>query len=175
MAPGSRHPSRDDGEGLNGYLSAIERRKESDSFGGSLSGAVSARSPSPRRKGSEPFKAGIRGRCRYLAVSLALAGARSPLRSAVRSRSSQLRRAQQSREWIGAWARYRHTVSSIVQGKIFGQVCLRLRWRWHVWCLMDNSYHVVIETIGDGWSSNRRQLKRSLANHRSALDRFPAF
>lgn len=34
----------------------------------------------------------------------------------------------------------------------FAQVCSWFNWRCHVWCLMDNHYHLVIETIEGGLS-----------------------
>jgi len=32
--------------------------------------------------------------------------------------------------------------------EIFGNVCNRYNWRCHAYCLMDNHYHIVIETAG---------------------------
>ena len=29
---------------------------------------------------------------------------------------------------------------------LLGRVCYRFNWRCHVYCLMDNHYHIVIET-----------------------------
>jgi REP element-mobilizing transposase RayT len=31
--------------------------------------------------------------------------------------------------------------------KVFSQVCSRFNWLCYAWCLMDNHYHIVIETI----------------------------
>jgi len=41
---------------------------------------------------------------------------------------------------------------------IFAQVCSRYNWRCHAWCLMDNHYHIVIETIEGNLSQGMRQL-----------------
>ena len=40
----------------------------------------------------------------------------------------------------------------------FSQVCSRFNWRCHAWCLMDNHYHIVIETIEGNLSQGMRQL-----------------
>jgi REP element-mobilizing transposase RayT len=40
----------------------------------------------------------------------------------------------------------------------FAQVCSRFNWRCHAWCLMDNHYHIVIETIEGNLSQGMRQL-----------------
>jgi len=37
-------------------------------------------------------------------------------------------------------------------------VCLRFNWRCHAWCLMDNHYHLVIETVEGNLSRGMRQL-----------------
>jgi len=42
--------------------------------------------------------------------------------------------------------------------EIFGAVCERFNWRCHAWCLMDNHYHVVVETIDGNLSKGMRQL-----------------
>ena len=42
--------------------------------------------------------------------------------------------------------------------EIFGGVCERFNWRCHAWCLMDNHYHVVVETIEGNLSKGMRQL-----------------
>lgn len=42
--------------------------------------------------------------------------------------------------------------------KIFGNVCLRYRWRCLAYCLMGNHYHVVIETTEGNLSAGMRQL-----------------
>lgn len=42
--------------------------------------------------------------------------------------------------------------------EIFSQVCSRFNWRCHAWCLMDNHYHIVIETIEGNLSQGMRQL-----------------
>ena len=41
---------------------------------------------------------------------------------------------------------------------LFGQVCKRFDWVCHAYCLMDNHYHIVIETVGGNLSSGMRQL-----------------
>ena len=41
---------------------------------------------------------------------------------------------------------------------VFEQVCSRFNWRCHAWCLMDNHYHIVIETIEATLSQGMRQL-----------------
>jgi len=42
--------------------------------------------------------------------------------------------------------------------EVFSQVCSRFNWRCHAWCLMDNHYHIVIETIEGNLSQGMRQL-----------------
>lgn len=41
---------------------------------------------------------------------------------------------------------------------IFSEVCARFNWRCHAWCLMDNHYHIVVETIEGNLSQGMRQL-----------------
>jgi len=41
---------------------------------------------------------------------------------------------------------------------VFAQVCTRFNWRCHAWCLMDNHYHVVIETVEGNLSQGMRHL-----------------
>lgn len=41
---------------------------------------------------------------------------------------------------------------------VFSQVCSRFNWHCHAWCLMDNHYHIVIETIEGNLSQGMRQL-----------------
>ena len=41
---------------------------------------------------------------------------------------------------------------------VFGSVCKRFNWRCHAWCLMDNHYHVLLETIEGNLSRGMRQL-----------------
>lgn len=41
---------------------------------------------------------------------------------------------------------------------IFAQACSRFNWRCHAWCLMDNHYHILIETIEGNLSQGMRQL-----------------
>ncbi|MGV6817209.1 MAG: REP-associated tyrosine transposase [Thiotrichales bacterium] len=40
----------------------------------------------------------------------------------------------------------------------FASVCRRFHWRCHAWCLMDNHYHVVVETAEGNLSKGMRQL-----------------
>lgn len=42
--------------------------------------------------------------------------------------------------------------------EILGNVCRRFNWRSHAYCLMDNHYHVVIETAEANLSQGMRQL-----------------
>ncbi len=42
--------------------------------------------------------------------------------------------------------------------EVFSQVCSRFNWRCHAWCLMDNHYHIVVETIEGNLSQGMRQL-----------------
>ena len=42
--------------------------------------------------------------------------------------------------------------------EILGDVCSRFNWRCHAYCLMDNHYHIVIETAEANLSKGMRQL-----------------
>ena len=42
--------------------------------------------------------------------------------------------------------------------EIFGSVCKRFNWRCHAWVLMDNHYHIVVETVDGNLSKGMRQL-----------------
>ncbi|NOX76365.1 MAG: transposase [Gammaproteobacteria bacterium] len=42
--------------------------------------------------------------------------------------------------------------------KIFGDVCERFNWCCHAYCLMDNHYHIVVETADKNLSKGMRQL-----------------
>lgn len=42
--------------------------------------------------------------------------------------------------------------------KVFGEVCDRLNWRCHAYCLMSNHYHIVVETIEGNLSRGMCQL-----------------
>ncbi len=42
--------------------------------------------------------------------------------------------------------------------EILGNTCRRFNWRCHVYCLMDNHYHLVIETAEANHSKGMRQL-----------------
>jgi len=56
--------------------------------------------------------------------------------------------------------------------EVLSNVCERFNWRCHAWCLMDNHYHIVIETIEGNLSKGMRQLngvytqKMNRNNHR---------
>ena len=41
---------------------------------------------------------------------------------------------------------------------LLGEVCSRHNWLCHVYCLMDNHYHVVVETIDGNLSAGMRLL-----------------
>ena len=41
---------------------------------------------------------------------------------------------------------------------VFGAVCKRFNWCCHAWCLMNNHYHVLIETVEGNLSRGMRQL-----------------
>jgi putative transposase len=41
---------------------------------------------------------------------------------------------------------------------IFADVCSRFNWRCHTWCLMDNHYHIVVETIEGNLAKGMRHL-----------------
>ena len=41
---------------------------------------------------------------------------------------------------------------------LFARVCSRFNWRCHAWCLMDNYYHIVIDTVEGNLSQGMRQL-----------------
>ncbi len=41
---------------------------------------------------------------------------------------------------------------------LLGQVCERFNWQCHAYCLMDNHYHIVIETIEGNLSAGMRHL-----------------
>ncbi|MDF1588138.1 MAG: transposase [Gammaproteobacteria bacterium] len=41
---------------------------------------------------------------------------------------------------------------------VFSQVCSRFNWQCHAWCLMDNHYHIVVETVEGNLSQGMRQL-----------------
>ena len=42
--------------------------------------------------------------------------------------------------------------------ELFGNVCQRFNWRCHAYCLMDNHYHIIIETVETNLSKSIRQL-----------------
>ena len=41
---------------------------------------------------------------------------------------------------------------------LFGQVCERFNWVCHAYCLMDNHFHIVVETVDGNLSAGMRQL-----------------
>lgn len=41
---------------------------------------------------------------------------------------------------------------------LFGQVCRRFNWVCHAWCLMDNHYHIVVETVEGNLAQGMRHL-----------------
>ena len=41
---------------------------------------------------------------------------------------------------------------------LFGQVCQRFNWVCHAYCLMDNHFHIVVETVEGNLSAGMRQL-----------------
>ena len=41
---------------------------------------------------------------------------------------------------------------------LLGEVCLRYNWLCHAYCLMDNHFHIVIETVDGNLSAGMRQL-----------------
>jgi REP element-mobilizing transposase RayT len=48
---------------------------------------------------------------------------------------------------------------------IFAQVCERFNWRCHAWCLMDNHYHLLVETAEANLSQGMRQLNGVYTQH----------
>ncbi len=42
--------------------------------------------------------------------------------------------------------------------ELFGQVCQRFNWVCHAWCLMDNHYHMVVETAEGNLAQGMRHL-----------------
>jgi REP element-mobilizing transposase RayT len=42
--------------------------------------------------------------------------------------------------------------------EIFAQTCRRFNWVCHAWCLMDNHYHIVVETIEGNLAQGMRHL-----------------
>ncbi|SFJ04736.1 transposase [Nitrosomonas sp. Nm34] len=41
---------------------------------------------------------------------------------------------------------------------LFGQVCKRFNWICYAYCLMDNHYHIVVQTVEPNLSKGMRQL-----------------
>ena len=41
---------------------------------------------------------------------------------------------------------------------LFGQVCQRFNWMCHAWCLMNNHYHIVVETVEGNLAQGMRHL-----------------
>lgn len=48
---------------------------------------------------------------------------------------------------------------------LFSQVCKRFNWVCHVYCLMDNHYHIVVETVEGNLSKGMRQLNGVYTQH----------
>ncbi|MEQ1917347.1 MAG: transposase [Gallionella sp.] len=42
--------------------------------------------------------------------------------------------------------------------EVFAQTCKRFNWVCHAWCLMDNHYHIVVETIEGNLAQGMRHL-----------------
>ena len=41
---------------------------------------------------------------------------------------------------------------------LLGEVCSRYNWSCHAYCLMDNHFHIVVETVDGNLSAGMRQL-----------------
>jgi len=41
---------------------------------------------------------------------------------------------------------------------VFSEVCRRFNWRCHAYCMMDNHYHILVETVDGNLSAGMRQL-----------------
>ena len=52
---------------------------------------------------------------------------------------------------------------------LLGNVCESFNWVCHAYCLMDNHYHLLIETPDANLSKGMRQLKKSEKGVRSCL------
>jgi len=53
---------------------------------------------------------------------------------------------------------YHNDEDRLVWLGVFSQVCSRFNWRCHAWSLMDNHYHILIETVEGNLSRGMRQL-----------------
>ncbi len=53
---------------------------------------------------------------------------------------------------------YQDEEDRVIWLEVMAQVCERFNWRCHAWCMMDNHYHIVIETIEGNLSKGMRQL-----------------
>ncbi len=53
---------------------------------------------------------------------------------------------------------YRDDDDRLIWLDVFAQACSRFNWRCHAWCLMDNHYHIVIETAEGNLSQGMRQI-----------------
>lgn len=53
---------------------------------------------------------------------------------------------------------YHDDEDRVIWLEIFASVCERFNWRCHAWCLMDNHYHVLVETAEGNLSKGMRQL-----------------
>ena len=52
---------------------------------------------------------------------------------------------------------------------LFGQVCRRFNWICHAYCLMDNHFHIVVETVEGNSNAVIRQLNGVYAAARWAV------
>ncbi len=48
---------------------------------------------------------------------------------------------------------------------LFGRVCKQFNWICHAYCLMDNHYHIVVETVEGNLSKGMRQLNGVYTQH----------
>lgn len=53
---------------------------------------------------------------------------------------------------------YEDDVDRVAWLEVFDQVCSRLQWRCHAWCLMGNHFHLLVETPEANLSVGMRQL-----------------
>lgn len=53
---------------------------------------------------------------------------------------------------------YHSDEDRLVWLNVFAEVCHRYRWRCHAYCLMDNHYHIVVETLKGNLSKGMRQI-----------------
>ncbi len=53
---------------------------------------------------------------------------------------------------------YHDDADRLIWLDVFSRACSRFNWRCHAWCLMDNHYHIVVETAESNLSQGMRQL-----------------